>query len=102
MAKNKKDETRLNYREELNKLKEIGPERLYLLCGPEDYLREQYLQQLKSLCLPEGEDSFSFKRMEGPELDLTELQIAIDAIPFLSQRSLIELREIDKIGRAHV
>ena len=99
MAKNKKDETRLNYREELNKLKEIGPERLYLLWGPEDYLREQYLQQLKSLCLPEGEDSFSFKRMEGPELDLTELQIAIDAIPFLTQRSLIELREID-INRA--
>lgn len=95
MAKKRKDEKQLNYKEEIRRLKSGGPERLYLLWGPEDYLRELYLQTLKDLCIPDGEDSFSYKRMDGPELDLKELSAAIDAIPFLSERSLIELRGVD-------
>ena len=95
MAKKRKDEKQLNYKEEIRRLKSGGPDRLYLLWGPEDYLRELYLQTLKDLCIPDGEDSFSYKRMDGPELDLKELSAAIDAIPFLSERSLIELRGVD-------
>ena len=85
----KKEEEKLNYNAELRRLKQQGPERLYLLWGPEDYLREQYLGQLKAVCLPEGEDSFSYKRMDGPELDMIELQNAIDAMPFMTERSFI-------------
>ena len=93
--KNAKDEAKLNYSAEIRALKERGPERLYLLWGPEDYLREQYLLTLKRLCLPEGEDSFSFKRLNGPELDPEELRRAIDAIPFLTERSFVELRDVE-------
>ena len=94
MAK-KKEEIKLNYREEIQKLKAGGPRRLYLLYGAEDYLREQYLLQLKKLCLPEGEDSFSYKRIDGPELGVHALREAIDAIPFLTERSFVELRDVD-------
>ena len=94
MAK-KKEEQKLNYREELQKLKSDGPQRLYLLWGAEDYLREQYLIQLKKLCLPEGEDSFSYKRLDGPELAREALLQAIDTPPFLSERSFVELRDVD-------
>lgn len=94
MAK-KKTEDKLNYTAAVRELKSFGPERLYLLWGPEDYLREQYLSQLKKICLPEGEDSFSFHRMNGPELDLNELGDAIDAMPFMTERTLVEIREAD-------
>ena len=94
MAK-KKEEEKLNYNAELRRLKQQGPGRLYLLWGPEDYLREQYLSQLKAVCLPEGEDSFSYKRMDGPELDYTALQNAMDALPFLTERSFVEIRDAD-------
>ena len=90
-----KSEEKLNYPAELRYLKERGPERLYFLWGPEDYLREQYLIQLKNLCLPEGEDSFSFRRINGPELDSAVLRQAVDAMPFLTERSFVELRDID-------
>ena len=90
-----KDEVKLNYAAEVRTLKERGPERLYFLWGPEDYLREQFLITLKKLCLPEGEDSFSFKRLNGPELDLHELQQAVDAMPFLTERSFVEVRNVD-------
>ena len=94
MAK-KKEEVKLNYREELQKLRSNGPQRLYLLWGAEDYLREQYLFELKSLCLPEGEASFSYRRLDGPELDPQVLREAVDAVPFLSERSFVELRGVD-------
>ena len=100
MAKknSKENEQKLNYKAEIRLLKEQGPGRLYFLWGPEDYLREQYLAELRRCCLPEGEDSFSFRRMEGTSLDLRELQDAVDALPFMTERSFVELRDVDLNG----
>ena len=93
--KSGKPEGKLNYPAEVRELKSRGPERLYFLWGPEDYLREQYLTQLKKICLPEGDDSFSFRRINGPDLDPLVLRQAVDAIPFLTERSFVELRDVD-------
>ena len=95
MAKKFGKEEKLNYAAAIKDLRAHGPERLYLLWGPEDYLREQSLAELKRLCLPEGEDSFSFRRIDGPELAAQELQQALDAAPFMTERSLVELRDVD-------
>ena len=95
MAKKSGRDEQFNYAAEVRVLKERGPERLYFLWGPEDYLREQYLLQLKKKCLPEGEDSFSYKRVDGPTLDLLWFREALDAMPFLTERSFIELRDVD-------
>ena len=92
--KSSKDEKKLNYVAEIKKLEEEGPRNLYLMYGPEDYLREQYLIRLKKLCLPDGEDGFSYRRINGPELDAVELAQAIDAVPFMSERTFIELRDV--------
>ena len=95
MAKKFGKEDKLNYSAALKELRERGAERLYLLWGPEDYLREQYLSALKKLCLPDGEDSFSYRRIDGPELSLETLQEALDAVPFMSERCFVELRDVD-------
>lgn len=95
MAKRSGRDEQFNYAAELRVLKERGPEKLYFLWGPEDYLREQYLIQLKKMCLPEGEDGFSYKRMDGPALDLLRFKEALDAMPFLTERTFIELRDVD-------
>ncbi|MBQ3703006.1 MAG: DNA polymerase III subunit delta [Oscillospiraceae bacterium] len=91
----KKKEEAFNYTAELRILRERGPERLYLLWGPEDYLREQFLSQLKKTCLPEGEDDFSYKRIDGPALDANALQQAVDALPFMTEHTFVELRDVD-------
>ena len=93
MAKGK--EEKLNYKQEILKLKAEGPSRLYLLWGKEDYLREQYLTQLKAVCIPDGETGFNFRRFDGPDLPSAQLREAVDAMPFLSDRSFVELRDVD-------
>ena len=42
-------------------LRENGPERLYLLWGEEDYLRESFFSELKKTCLSGGADDFVSK-----------------------------------------
>lgn len=89
------DEPKLNYKSELSLARSDGPARLYILSGTEDYLREYFLSELKRICLPEGEDSFSYRRLNGPDIDALALREAVDAVPFLSERSFVEIREPD-------
>lgn len=93
MAKGK--EEKLNFKQEIQRLKGDGPKGLYLLWGKEDYLREQYLLRLREICVPEGENGFNFKRFDGPELPLQAFRAALDAMPFLADRTFIELHDID-------
>ena len=67
MAKGKKKQEIQDYKVQLRALRQQGPGCLYLLWGREDYLREQYLL----------------------------LADAIDAVPFLSERTLVEVRGYD-------
>ena len=93
--KKSKPDNRLNYGEVSRELKSGGPARLYLLYGREDYLREAFLGELKALCLPEGEDDFSYHRLDGKNLDMRELSDAVNALPFLTERTLTEVRGYD-------
>lgn len=96
MAKKKTgEEPKLNFNQEIRLLRQEAPGRLYFLWGEEDYLREYYLQELKKSVLPEGEDSFSYRRIDGPEVEPSALREAVDAVPFLTERSFVELRELD-------
>ena len=80
---------------EIKKLKTAPPARIYLLYGSEDYLSDFFLNKLRDCCLPDGDDGFSYKRLDGPALDLAQLAKALDVMPVLSERTFIELRNVD-------
>ena len=94
MRKRKK-EPAFNYSAELKQLKETGPERLYLLWGEEDYLRDSYLKSMRELCFPDGGDDFQYRVFKEEQPNAHELRSAIDTMPFFSDRVLIEMREIN-------
>ena len=93
MAKKDKKE-KLNYNAEVKLLREQGPGRVYMLYGPEDYLRETFLTELRGACVP-SEDDFSFQRFNGPALDMGALGEAVDMLPFFSERRFVEVRDYD-------
>lgn len=90
-----KKETGCDFNAEIRKLKTDPPGRLYFLYGTEDYLSDYYLTRLREVCLPSGDDGFSCKCFEGPSLDLNQLARALDAMPFLSERTFVELHNVD-------
>lgn len=95
MAKRSKEEGKFDYSEEVRLLKEKGPERLYFIWGPEDYLSDYFADEIKKLCLPEGEDDFSYRKIGERDFSPQVLQEAIDAVPFLSERTFVEVRGLD-------
>ncbi|MBR0161746.1 MAG: DNA polymerase III subunit delta [Oscillospiraceae bacterium] len=100
--KKRKKEPALNYSAEVRKLKEKGPAHLYLLWGEEDYLRDSYLQTLRQICVPEEAEDFQHRVFREAQPDPQELANAMDTLPFFSDRSLIELWDLDfaKLGDA--
>lgn len=93
MAKQKN--TGADYAAELNKLKIHGPQRLYLLWGEEDYLRERFIEALRAAVLGEGADSFNYKRLDGRKAELRDIEEAVNSVPFMGDGCFIELRDMD-------
>ncbi|MBQ8074483.1 MAG: DNA polymerase III subunit delta [Oscillospiraceae bacterium] len=90
-----KQQPTCDFNAEIKKLKTEFPGRLYLLYGTEDYLSDYFLTKLRDTCIPDGDDGFSYKRFDGPSLDLSLLAKALDVMPFLSERTFVELRNVD-------
>lgn len=86
---------KLDYTALVRTLRAEGPGSLYLLWGEEDYLREQFAQELRRACLGENDDGFDYKRFDGAAPDPVEVREAADTLPFFAERVYIELRGFD-------
>ena len=62
---------------------------LYLFYGEEDYLRDYYLGQLQKKLVDKGMESFNLRIFQGGELEVQELSDAVEALPMMSQRSMV-------------
>ncbi len=85
----------MDYGAEIRRLRAEGPARVYMLRGEEDFLRDSFLSELRKLCVEEGTEAFNYHRLQGAALDMTELTGAVDAMPFMGERTLIEVRDFD-------
>lgn len=87
----KKTKDTTDYSALLEELHNSGPQRLYMLWGEEDYLRESFFEELKKLCIGDGGE-FNYHRLSGEAMDYQALSEAVDAMPFMGERTFIELR----------
>ncbi len=91
----RQEKKKLDYGAEIKKLRQEGPGRVYILRGEEDYLRDSFLAELKKLCLDEGTEAFNYHRLQGPGLDMARLSQSVEAMPFMGEHTLVEVRDFD-------
>lgn len=91
----KAEKKAFNYGEELKRLRADGPEGIYMLRGEEDFLRDSFLKELRAQCLEEGTEAFNYHRIQGAVLDMGELTEAVEAMPFMGEHTLTEVRDFD-------
>ena len=91
----REERPQMDYGAERQKLRAEGPARLYMLRGEEDYLRDSYLAELLRLCVEEGTEAFNHHRFRGPSLDMEAFRDAVEAMPFMGERTLVEVRDLD-------
>lgn len=72
-----------------------NPGALYVMHGEETYLRDYYLNQLKTLLLSGGMGAFNFHEIPAKELSPQRLEQAIDCLPMMAARTLIEIVDFD-------
>lgn len=89
------EKPQLNYAALKKELKLGGPQRLYLLWGPEDYLLRDFVNTLRELCLAGGADDFNAKRLDSAAPEAEDVAEAVNAMPFFGERTFVELRGFD-------
>lgn len=94
MAKNK-NEKAVDFTSVKNELMQHGPQPLYFIWGKEDYLSDYMLQNIKNLCIGDGAEDFSYRKLTERDFSPKSLSEAIDSVPFLTERTLVEVRGID-------
>ena len=72
----------------------------YIFYGEESYLREYYLGELRKKLVPAGFEEFNYHRLEGKDLTVQALTEMAEAMPMLSERTLIVVTDFDifKLG----
>lgn len=73
--------------------------RLYILHGEEAYLRDFYLGRMKERLLGQGMAEFNLHTISGKEFTPQRLEQAVDALPMMSERTMILISDYD-LGKA--
>ncbi|MCL1828615.1 MAG: DNA polymerase III subunit delta [Oscillospiraceae bacterium] len=79
----------------IKELKDKGPDRLYLLWGDEDYLKEQFLRELVKMTVGSENTEFNRKYVDFKDPDPRVLYEAVETMPFFSSETLVEVRNFD-------
>ena len=69
--------------------------RVYVFHGEETWLRDFYLDELRKLLVPETFSAFNYHRLDGAGLDVRELSETAEAMPMMSERTLIVVTDWD-------
>lgn len=82
----------MNYDEFKNEIKAGLPASLYLLTGPEDFLKEKCIEQAKKKLVAPGFEDFNFQSFsEMPDFSLCA--DFVNGLPMMSDRKLLVLRK---------
>lgn len=88
------------YRKLFDSLKrgEIHP--LYLLYGPEEYLKKEFVRELLNAALPEANRAFNLDVFHGDEFDQNRFDDRVDSYPLFSDRRVVILKDFLALSAA--
>ena len=75
-----------------------GGANLYVFYGAEGYLTEQYARMVIRETVEEGFDAFNLQRFDGQEVSVAELEDAVEALPLMTDRKCVLVRDFDPCG----
>jgi len=67
----------------------------YIFHGEESYLREHYLEEVRKQLVPAGFEEFNYHKVEGKDLTVQRLSEMAEAMPMLSERTLVVVTDFD-------
>ena len=68
---------------------------VYIFYGEESYLCRTMLEKVREILLPAGFEEFNHHRMNGKGLSVQELAETAEAMPMMSEHTLVEVTDLD-------
>lgn len=99
MAKGKKSSGNDGYQQLKAELKEGCFHRIYAFYGEESYLLENYRKQMKKKLVFGPAEDFNYHRFNEENWNIEAVSEAVEAIPMMSEYSLVELVDIDLFSK---
>lgn len=84
-----------DFKKAVKELNTNGPERIYYLYGVETYLRDLFIEELKKVVIPDGDNGFCLIKFDDAAPDIEDIDKAVNSMPFMSDRTYVELKNID-------
>ena len=73
--------------------------RMYVLFGEEGYLLEYYRRQLRKKLVEGPAEDFNYHKFQEENWNLEELSEAVEAVPMMSEHTLVEIVDLDPFSR---
>ena len=73
--------------------------RMYVFFGAEDYLLSYYRRQLRKKLVDGPAEDFNLHRFNEESWDIAAVSEAVEAIPMMSETSLVEILDVDPFAR---
>jgi DNA polymerase-3 subunit delta len=73
---------------------------LYLFHGPEEWLKEKIVVQIKTALFPTGEGELNTNTFDAAEADGAEIAASAQTAPFLAERRLVLVKNADQMPAA--
>ena len=74
-------------------------DRVYLFHGEDEFLKEFKVRALVARAVDPGTRDFNFEILRGGECDATALALALDALPVMSERRVVVLRDVTALKK---
>jgi DNA polymerase-3 subunit delta len=89
------------YKKLFDDLKKKGPVRLYLLYGPEDYIKKEFVGELIKMAVSEENRTFNLDILHGDEFQRDAFHDRLSAFPLFADRRMVIVRKFDALSTAN-
>ncbi len=87
----------MQYREFKQHLKKNQLEKVYFLCGPEEYLLDDCLKDLTKRVVEPATREFNYDLFYAGQTDIGRVIEAANAYPMMSEKRLVVLKDVEKL-----
>ena len=95
MNKSSQAKSKQGYDSLSSSIKSAELDTLYIFHGEERYLLEHSLVNIRKLLCPDGLDGFNYKRFEGKDIEIDDIEDAVNTLPAFTEKTLIEIHDYD-------
>jgi DNA polymerase-3 subunit delta len=86
------------YKKLFDDLKKKGPTSAYLLYGPEEYIKKEFIAELINAALGTENRAFNLDILHGNEFDRDTFNTRISSFPLFSDRRMVIIKDIDALS----